>query len=96
MARADMARFSAFTADYSDDWAQRQAENLRLVLTRELAESPLKWPIFRLTGPPYRGYLFRVSRRVQFWIIYTVDEETTTVRILRFWNAAGDPRRLRV
>ena len=49
------------------------------------------WSYFPLTGAPYRGYLFRVGRRTQYWIIYTVDEDTRTVDVLLFWNAARDP-----
>jgi hypothetical protein len=39
-------------------------------------------------------HLFRVGRRTQYWIIYTVDEETRPVDILLLWNAARDPRTL--
>jgi hypothetical protein len=46
---------------------------------------------FYLTGLPYRGYLFRVGRRTSFWIVYTVDEDAKLVRVLRFWNASGNP-----
>jgi hypothetical protein len=55
-----------------------------------LAESPLTWGYFPLTGAPYRGYLFRVGRRAHYWIIYTVDEEAQIVDILHFWNARRD------
>jgi mRNA-degrading endonuclease RelE of RelBE toxin-antitoxin system len=50
------------------------------------------WGHFYITGAPYRGYLFRVGRRTDFWIIYTVDEITKTVSVLRFWNASKDPQ----
>jgi mRNA-degrading endonuclease RelE of RelBE toxin-antitoxin system len=43
---------------------------------------------------PYRAYLFRVGRRTQYWVIYTVDEEANTIDILSFWNAARDPASL--
>jgi mRNA-degrading endonuclease RelE of RelBE toxin-antitoxin system len=42
---------------------------------------------------PYRAYLYRVGRRTQYWIVYTVDEQTRTVDILHFWNASRDPER---
>jgi len=35
--------------------------------------------------------LFRVGRRTQYWVIYTVDEEAGVVDILHFWNAMRDP-----
>jgi hypothetical protein len=56
-----------------------------------LAEAPLTWGYFPLTGAPYRGYLFRVGRRTQFWIIHTVDENSRIVDVLAFWNTAHDP-----
>lgn len=52
------------------------------------------WSYFPLTGAPYRAYLFRVGRRTQYWIIYTVDEDARTVDILHFWNATRDPDNL--
>jgi hypothetical protein len=53
------------------------------------------WGYFAFTGAPYRAYLFRVGRRTQYWIIYTVDEEIRTVDILHFWNAMRDLGALR-
>jgi hypothetical protein len=47
--------------------------------------------LLSLNGRPYRAYLFRVGRRTQYWIIYTVDEHAGTVDVLSFWNAARDP-----
>jgi hypothetical protein len=54
----------------------------------------LTWSYFAFTGAPYRAYLFRVGRRTQYWIIYTVDEDARTVDILYFWNASRDPETL--
>jgi mRNA-degrading endonuclease RelE of RelBE toxin-antitoxin system len=59
-----------------------------------LAEAPLTWGYLPLNVAPYRGYLFRLGRRTQFWIIYKVDEDAQIVDILRFWNANRDPDRL--
>jgi hypothetical protein len=55
---------------------------------------PLTWSYFPLTGMPYRAYLFRVGRRTQYWVVYTVDEEANTIDILSFWNAARNPASL--
>ncbi|MDQ2079562.1 hypothetical protein RA307_05155 [Xanthobacteraceae bacterium Astr-EGSB] len=43
-------------------------------------------------GAPYRANLFRVGRRTQYWIIYTVDEDAGVIDVLQFWNAMRDPR----
>jgi hypothetical protein len=61
------------------------------ILSLQLGETPLTWSYFAFTGAPYRAYLFRVGRRTQYWIIYSVDDDTRTVDVLRFWNASGDP-----
>jgi len=44
---------------------------------------------------PHRRALSRLplSRRPQnqYWIVYSVDDASRTVNILRFWNASRDP-----
>ena len=93
-AQQDIDELAVYTSAYSDEFAVEQFARLADVLSRDLAESPLRWTYFVLTGPPYRAYLFRVGRRTQYWIIYTVDEEDRTVTILRFWNTSRDPATL--
>jgi hypothetical protein len=56
-----------------------------------LISQNLMWSYFIFTGAPYRAYLFRVGRRTQYWIIYTVDDESRTVNVIHFWNATRDP-----
>jgi mRNA-degrading endonuclease RelE of RelBE toxin-antitoxin system len=84
-------QFAAYLRDYSEDFAIEQIERLDRILRLNLGESPLTWSYFPLTGAPYRAYLFRVGRRTQYWIIYTVDEDSRTVNVLAFWNTASDP-----
>lgn len=96
LAQDEMARFAAYAADYSDDWSREQFARLNHILSVELAEAPHQWSYFYLTGAPYRAYLFRVGRRTQFWIVYTIDEATKNVNVLRFWNASGNPEAFRV
>jgi mRNA-degrading endonuclease RelE of RelBE toxin-antitoxin system len=84
-------QFAAYLRDYSEDVAIEHIERLDHILHFNLGESPLAWNHFPLTGAPYRAYLFRVGRRTQYWIIYTVDEDHHTVDILSFWNIARDP-----
>lgn len=61
-----------------------------------IAEAPHIWGHFALTGAPYRAYLFRVGRRTQYWIVYTVDDEARLIDVLHFWNAMRDPERFEV
>jgi len=51
---------------------------------------------------PQRGPVFNRQRNVRrfiyksYLIFYKIDEEVRTVKILRFWHAAQDRRRLRL
>lgn len=90
VAQQHIDAFAAYLRNYSEDFAIEQIERLDRVIGIHLGESPLTWSYFPFTGAPYRGYLFRVGRRTQFWIIYTVDEENRIVDILHFWNATRD------
>ena len=82
--------FAIYLRDYSEEFAIEQFDRLDRILSVNLQESPLTWSYFAFTGAPYRAYLFRVGRRTQYWIIYTVDEDTRSVNILHFWNASRD------
>jgi mRNA-degrading endonuclease RelE of RelBE toxin-antitoxin system len=86
--------FARYLREYSEDFAIEQIERLDRILAVNLGETPLTWSYFPLTGAPYRAYLFRVGRRTQYWIIYTVDEDARIVDILQFWNAMLDPEAL--
>jgi plasmid stabilization system protein ParE len=94
LAQRHIDEFARYLRDYDADFADEQLGRLNNVLAANLCEMPLTWSYFALTGAPYRAYLFRVGRRTQYWIIYTVDEDNRTVDILHFWNASRDPARL--
>ncbi|MBZ0149786.1 MAG: type II toxin-antitoxin system RelE/ParE family toxin [Pseudorhodoplanes sp.] len=94
VAQRHIDEFATYLRDYSESFAIEQIDRLNRILSINLAESPLTWGYFPLTGAPYRSYLFRVGRRTHYWIIYTVDEEAQTVDILHFWNARRDPEAL--
>ena len=91
LAEREIAEFAAYAADYSDAFALDQFRRLNQILTVVLAEAPQMWSPFFLTGKPYHAYLFSVGRRTQFWIVYTFDEATREVTVLRFWNASREP-----
>jgi mRNA-degrading endonuclease RelE of RelBE toxin-antitoxin system len=91
VAQRQIDKFAIYLRAYSEDFAIEQIERLDRILSINLRESPLTWTYLAFTGAPYRAYLFRVGRRSQYWIIYTVDEDTRTVDILHFWNASRDP-----
>ena len=91
VAQKHIDEFAVYLRNYDEDFAVEQIERLDRIIGISLGNSPLTWGYFAFTGAPYRAYLFRVGRRTQYWIIYTVDEESRTVDILHFWNAARDP-----
>src|SRR5205823_5921931 len=86
--------FSAYLEEYNEEFAVEHMDGLRRVLIANLAESPLTWSYFPFTSAPYRGYLFRVGHRTQYWIVYTVDEDSRTIDTLHSWNARRDPATL--
>jgi mRNA-degrading endonuclease RelE of RelBE toxin-antitoxin system len=91
VAQAQIDKFVDYLRGYSEEFAVEQINQLDRVFSVNLRESPLTWAHFAFTGAPYRGYLFRVGRRTQYWIVYTVDEDLRTVDVLHFWNASRDP-----
>jgi plasmid stabilization system protein ParE len=91
VAQGEIDHFAEYLSKYDEHFAVEQIERLDRILQTNLAEAPLMWGYFPLTGAPYRSYLFRVGRRTQYWIIYTVDEDSRTVDVLSFWNTARDP-----
>jgi mRNA-degrading endonuclease RelE of RelBE toxin-antitoxin system len=92
LAQRQLDEFARYLSDYSEDFAIEQIDRLDPTLSINLGESPLTWSYFAFTGAPYRAYLFRVGRRTQYWIIYTVDEDTRTVDVLHFGMRAATQR----
>jgi hypothetical protein len=88
--------FARYLRDYSEPFAREQIARLEHVLSVKIAGAPHTWSHFAFTGAPYRGYLFRVGRHTQYWIVYIVDDETKVVDVLHFWNAMRDPEGLEV
>ena len=93
VAQRHIDAFAEYLRDYSETFAVAEIDRLNRILSVHLAEAPLTWAYFPLTGAPYRAYLYRLGRRTQYWIVYTVDEDSRTVDILHFWNASRDPER---
>jgi mRNA-degrading endonuclease RelE of RelBE toxin-antitoxin system len=89
VAQSQIDEFAIRLRDYSEELASEQIDRLNRII-QGLRDSPLIWSYFPFTGAPYRAYLFRVGRRTQYWVIYTVDEETRTVDILQFWHTSRD------
>jgi len=91
LAQRDMDSFDGYLRRYSANTARKYAEAFYDAIDRTIAVSPHWFSFFAEIGPPYKAFLFTVSRRTAFWIIYTVDDDKNEVRILRFWNTAREP-----
>jgi len=85
---ADVEEFGAYCSAYSAEYAVRQADRLDYAIRVLIGESPSRWSPFVHTGHPFHAYLFRLGDRTQFWIVYTFDESSRTIRLLRLWGAA--------
>jgi plasmid stabilization system protein ParE len=88
----DLQNLHAYLMRYSEEVANLYLDELEDVIASNIAERPLTWQFFFVTGAPYRAYLFRLGRRTAYWIVYLVDEEQEQVNILRIWHAAQNPR----
>jgi mRNA-degrading endonuclease RelE of RelBE toxin-antitoxin system len=86
--------------EYLSRYDENISEQYELSLSRigefELATISHSYFWFWLTGPPYRGRLFTVSRHTAFWLVYTVDDEKRVLAVRRFWNASRDPSKLKL
>ena len=92
VALCQLDEFARYLGAYDEEFALEQISRLDRILSTHMAEAPLTWGYFVHMGAPYRAYLFRVGRRTQYWIIYTVDEDAGVIDVLQFWNAMRDPR----
>jgi hypothetical protein len=89
----DVEGFGLYCKGYSNEFAEEKLSEL--VITRSLSNHPLSYSYFTQTGFPYRAYLFKAGRRTQYWIVFSVNEQKKTVKLLRFWNAMQNPFRFR-
>lgn len=96
LAQAQIDDFADYLRAHDETLALEHIDRLNRILTTQLGQSPLTWGYFALTGAPYRAYLFRVGRRTQYWIIYTVDEDSGVVEIVQLWNTSRNPEDLRL
>jgi hypothetical protein len=85
---ADIEEFGDYCRGHGSEYADRQFERLDYAIRVLIGESPSRWPPFIHTGHPYHAYLMRLGDRTQFWIVYTFDETSQTIRLLRLWGAS--------
>jgi hypothetical protein len=80
---------------YLRRYSRATAEKYKLALQKSideyLVDSPETFAFYWETGAPYRAFLFRVSRRTAYWVIYRVYNNERIVRVLRFRSTANEP-----
>jgi plasmid stabilization system protein ParE len=91
LAQREIDNFYEYLRRYSENTARKYVEAFYDAIERTIAILPHSFSFFAEVGAPYRAFLFTVSRRTAFWVIYAVDDDKNEVRILRFWNAAREP-----
>jgi plasmid stabilization system protein ParE len=91
LAQRDIDEFYEYLRRYSENTARKYVEAFFDAIERTVAIFPHSFSFFAEVGAPYKAFLFTVSRRTAYWVIYTVDDEKNEVRILRFWNASRQP-----
>jgi plasmid stabilization system protein ParE len=90
-AQRDIDSFYEYLRRYSQKTAGKFAEAFYDGIERTIAEYPHSFSFFSELGAPYKAFLFTVSRRTAFWMIYSIDKSESEVRILRLWNASREP-----
>jgi plasmid stabilization system protein ParE len=90
-ASRDIAAFFDYLSGYNIQLAMGVVNDIGRVLRNDVTINPTLYRWSDLAGRPYRGRLYRVSHRTQYWIIYRHDPEASEVKVVRFWNASRDP-----
>ncbi|MBI5469882.1 type II toxin-antitoxin system RelE/ParE family toxin [Candidatus Kaiserbacteria bacterium] len=83
--------FFEYLARYSEGIAEKYYAAFQQAIDYYLVNYPETFTFYKETGSPYRAFLFTVSQRTSYWIIYRVYEEKRLVRVFRFWNSARKP-----
>ena len=79
-----LRRFSFQTADKYENALAEAIETY-------LVHSPTTFNYYRETGAPNRAFLFNLSARTSYWVIYRVYGDEGVVRVLSFRNTASAP-----
>ena len=82
-AEEDIHLLSNYLSRYSEDTARYYMNDLVSCIMRNVAVRPLTWQYFYLTGAPFRAYLYKISRRSAYWVVYQVNNTENAVDILR-------------
>jgi plasmid stabilization system protein ParE len=90
-ARRDIADLAEWYAARSPATAARLATSLQSIAALDLGMNPECYAYFWITGRPYRGRIYQLSRHTKFWIVYRVYKAERRIDVLRIWNASRNP-----
>ena len=76
---------------YSFETANKYERALQEAIDTYLVNSPTTFDAWWETGLPYHAFLFTVSPRTSYWIVYRVYESERLVRVFLFKSAAEEP-----
>ena len=76
--------------DFSFQTAEKYQLALQRTIDKYLVEKPTFFPLHLDAGVPYYRFLFRVTPRTAYWIVYRVYEDEGLVRVLQFRSTSQD------
>ena len=76
---------------YSFQTADKYERALQHAIDTYLVNTPSTFEPYWETGLPYQAFLFTVSPRTSYWVVYRVYEKEGLVRVLRFKSASEEP-----
>jgi hypothetical protein len=66
--------FLNYLRSYSPATAEKYFAAFQQMIDHFLVKRPYTFSFYRETGEPYRAFLFTVSRRTTYWVIYRIYE----------------------
>jgi plasmid stabilization system protein ParE len=89
-ARRQIDGFLEHLRRFSFETADKYERALQQAIDTYLVNSPTTFGPYWETGLPYQGFLFTVSPRTSYWVVYRVYESEGLVRVLRFQSASQE------
>ena len=86
----EIDRFFVRLRDFSLDTAEKYELALQRTIDNYLVEKPTFFPPYPEVGAPYYRFLFRVTPRTAYWIVYRVYEAQGVVRLLQFRSTSQE------
>jgi len=89
-ATSEIDGFFARLREFSFQAAEKYQLALQRTIDKYLVDSPTFFPPYPDVGLPYYRFLFRVTSRTAYWIVYRVYEDEGLVRVLQFRSTSQE------